>query len=126
VGGGTVFGPRLRSYRTEIPKRIRRLALKSALSQRAQEGGVAVVDEFKMDAPKTQAVAGFMKAAGFDGRKICFITGEADRAMVLSCRNIPGVQVLTQSTLNVVDLVDAEVLFFTPDALERVTEVYGS
>jgi large subunit ribosomal protein L4 len=125
-GGATVFGPRPRSYRMEMPRKIRRLALVSTLSRRAEEGNVAVVDRFELEAPRTKTVASFMEAAGFRDRKVCFITETAEPGMVRSCRNIPGVQVLTRDTLNVYDLLDAEVLLFTPDALEKVGEVYGS
>jgi large subunit ribosomal protein L4 len=124
-GGAVAHGPRPRSYRTEIPRRVRRLALVSTLSQRAREGGVAVVDDFEMEAPRTKTVAAFLATSGFEGRSVCFITRDANREMVKSCRNIPGVNVLTQSTMNVGDLVAAEILFFTPAALERVKEVYG-
>jgi len=125
-GGGIAFGPKPRSYRVEIPKKLRRLALVSTLTRRAEEGNVGVVDRFELDPPRTKAVASFMEAAGFSDRKVCFITEEADRGMLRSCRNIPGVQVLTQDSLNVYELMNAEVLLFTPDALRKVGEVYGS
>jgi len=125
-GGAVVFGPHPRSYRVEMPKKIRRLALVSTLSRRAEEGNVGVVDPFELGTPRTKTVASFMDTAGLKDRKICFITGAADRGLVKSCRNIPGVQVMTQDTLSVYELLNAEILLFTPDALQKVGEVYGS
>jgi large subunit ribosomal protein L4 len=126
VGGSTVFGPQPRDYSTKLPRKVRRLALASALSQRAQEGNVAVVDGFRFDEPKTSRVASFMKAAGFGGRKVCFITREAETGVILSCRNLPGVAVLPHSALNVYDLLNAEVLVLTTEAVEGLREAYGS
>lgn len=126
VGGATVFGPQPRSYRNRLPKKIRRLALVSAMSQRALEGKVAVIDGFTFEAPRTKAVAGFVKAAGFGGNKVCFITRNTEEAALLSCRNIPGVSILTQNTLNAYDLMNADMLVFTSEALEGVKETFGS
>jgi large subunit ribosomal protein L4 len=126
VGGATVFGPQPRDYSAKLPKKVRRLALVSALSQRASEGNVAVVDGFRFDAPKTASVARFMRGVGLDGRKVCFITRESDPAVLKSCRNIPGVTVLSQGALNVYDLMNADVLVVTTEALDGLREVYGS
>jgi large subunit ribosomal protein L4 len=121
-----VFGPTPRGYAQTLPRKVRRLALLSALSQRAREGNVAVIEDFTFDAPRTKTVAAFMKAAGLDGRKICFITAGSQPEAVKSCRNLPGVEVLTRFTMNVYDLVRAEVIVFTPDALDGVKEAFGS
>ncbi len=126
VGGATVFGPQPRDYSTRLPRKARKLAMVSALSQRAQEGNVGVVDEFGLETPKTRTVAGLMKAAGFEGRKVCFITGANDPVFVRSCRNLAGVTVLQHSAMNVYDLVNAEILLLTPAAVEGIKEVYGS
>ncbi len=126
VGGATVFGPQPRTFSTKLPKKIRRLAMVSALSQRAQDGNVAVVDRLEFETPKTGTVVRLLENAGIGGRKVCFITQGSDMNMVKSCRNIPGVKVLPHSAMNVYDLVDADVVCFTPDALEGIKEVYGS
>ena len=125
-GGGIVFGPHPRDYSEVLPRKIRRMALVSALSRRAQEGNVAVIDDLNIDAPKTRTMADFMKAAGLTGKKVCFVTAAAQPGVVKSCRNIPGVEVLTGTTMNVYDLVKAEVVIFTPDALNGVKEALGS
>lgn len=126
TGGATVFGPQPRSYRSRLPKKTRRLALVSAMSLRAMEGKVAVIDGFTFETPRTKTVAGFMKAAGLEGTKVCFVTRNAEETAVKSCRNIPGVSILTQHTLNTYDLMNADVLVFTSEALEGVMESFGS
>jgi len=126
VGGATVFGPTPRSYSARLPKKIRRLAMVSALSRRAQDGNVAVVDRIEFETPKTGTVARLLENAGLGGRKICFVTQGSDMNMVKSCRNLPGVKVLPHSAMNVYDLIEAEVVAFTPGALEGIKEVFGS
>ncbi len=126
VGGATVFGPQPRTFSTKLPKKIRQLAMVSTLSRRAQDGNVAVVDRLEFTAPKTGTVVRLLENAGIGGRKVCFITQGSDMNMVKSCRNIPGVKVLPHSAMNVYDLVEADVVCFTPDALEGIKEVYGS
>lgn len=126
VGGATTFGPQPRDYTQTVPKKMRRLALTSAMSQRAREGNVAVVNEFTLGEPKTSSMARFMDAAGLGGRKVCVITGQSEPTVVKSCRNIPGVAVLTRTSMNVYDLMNAEVLVFTVGALQGLKEAYGS
>jgi large subunit ribosomal protein L4 len=125
-GGGIVFGPHPRDFAERLPRKARRLAMVSAMSQRAQEGNVAVVHDFSFQAPRTRTVVDFVKAVGLEGRTVCFITAAADASAVKSCHNIPGVEILNCSTMNVHDLVRAEVLIFTSEALEGMKEAYGS
>lgn len=124
-GGGTVFGPSPRDYRQGLPKKVRRLALTSAMSARAAEGNVAVVDEFELKEPRTASVAGFLKGAGLHGRKVCVITRESNPTFVRSCRNIPRISVLHGGAINVYDMVNADVLVFTTGALDLMKEVYA-
>lgn len=126
VGGATTFGPQPRDYSYKLPRKIRRLAMVSALSARAREGNVVLVDEFKLDAPKTKAVSGLLDAMGVSGRKVCYITQGSDPVTLKSCRNIPEMTVLPHSAMNVYDLVNAEFLILTPGALEGIKEAYGS
>ena len=125
-GGAAVFGPRPRSYAYRLPKKVRRLALFSALSQRAREGKVGVFEGFDMKAPRTRVVTDFLKAAGISGNKVCFITRGSDAHLVRSVRNLPRVTVLPHSALNVYDLVNAELLVVSRDALEGIQEVFGA
>ena len=124
VGGATTFGPRPRDYAQSLPRKVRRLALTSAMSLRAREGNVTVVDDFALESPRTRTVAGFMKSAGLAGKKVCFITQEATETVVKSCRNLAGVEVLTGSALNVYDLMNAQVLVVTQGALKGLEEAF--
>ena len=124
VGGATTFGPRPRDYSQTLPRKVRRLALTSAMSLRAREGNVTVVDDFALTAPRSRTVAGFMKSAGLSGKKVCFITSEATETVVKSCRNLAGVEVLTGSALNVYDLMNAQVLVVTRGALKGLEEAF--
>lgn len=126
VGGATTHGPQPRIYSSRLPKKTRRLAVASALSLRAREGNVAVVDHPELSQPKTKVISDMVKSIGFGGRKICFITEGADPAVVKSCRNIPGVSVLSHSAMNVYDLVNAEILLLTPGAVSGIGEVFAS
>ena len=126
VGGSTTFGPRPRDYTQSLPKKVRRLALTSAMSQRALEGNVAVLSDFTLEAPKTRTLSGFLKSAGLSGKKVCFIIAQVDRTVVKSCRNIAGVEVLSGKALNVYDLMNAEVLVVTTGALAGLKETFGA
>ncbi|SOC39140.1 50S ribosomal protein L4 [Ureibacillus acetophenoni] len=123
-GGGTVFGPTPRSYSYKLPKKVRRLALKSALSAKVVEQNFLVLDALQLDAPKTKdfkAILGNLNIA----KKALFVTAELDENVALSARNIPGVTVLTASGINVLDLVGHEKVVFTKAAVEKVEEVLG-
>jgi large subunit ribosomal protein L4 len=122
VGGGRAHGPKPRSYSYRLPRRVRKLAMSSALSQRASEGNVAVIQNLALEAPRTGAMAAFMKAAGLADRRVCLITREADRNVWLSCRNLPRMQVLPGNAINVYELVKADVLVITADALPGIEE----
>jgi large subunit ribosomal protein L4 len=126
VGGATTFGPRPRDYSQTLPRKVRRLALASAMSLRAREGNVAVVDDFSLTQPRTRTIAGFMKSAGLAGKKVCFITDRVDPTVLKSCRNLAGVDVLAGSALNVYDLMNAEVLVVTQGALKKLEEAFGA
>ncbi|KGR79740.1 50S ribosomal protein L4 [Ureibacillus manganicus] len=123
-GGGIVFGPTPRSYAYKLPKKVRRLALKSALSAKVVEQNFLVLDALQLDAPKTKdfkAILGNLNIA----KKALFVTAELDENVALSARNIPGVTVLTASGINVLDLVGHEKVVFTKAAVEKVEEVLG-
>ncbi|MBB5150185.1 MULTISPECIES: 50S ribosomal protein L4 [Ureibacillus] len=123
-GGGTVFGPQPRSYSYKLPKKVRRLALKSALSAKVNEQNFLVLDALKLDAPKTKdfkEILGNLKIES----KALFVTAELDENVALSARNIPGVTVLTASGINVLDLLGHDKVVFTKAAVEKVEEVLG-
>src|SRR5439155_16440631 len=102
--GGIAFGPKPRSYAQDLPKRIRRLAIRSAISARVEDGGLRVIDKFEFEAPKTKTVAAMLEALNFE-RSALIVTGTPDRNLFLSARNIPGIKSLPADYLNVVDLI---------------------
>lgn len=123
-GGGVVFGPTPRSYSYKLPKKVRRLALKSALSAKVLEQNFVVLDALNLDAPKTKDFAAILKALEIN-KKALFVTAELNENVALSARNIPGVTVLTATGINVLDLLGHEKVVFTKDAVNKVEEVLG-
>ena len=123
-GGGIVFGPTPRSYAYKLPKKVRRLALKSALSAKVLEQNFVVLDVLNLDAPKTKDFAAILKALEIN-KKALFVTAELNENVALSARNIPGVTVLTATGINVLDLLGHEKVVFTKDAVNKVEEVLG-
>ena len=123
-GGGIVFGPTPRSYSYKLPKKVRRLALKSALSAKVVEQNFLVLDALTLAAPKTKEFTKILKDLSLE-KKSLFVTADLDENVALSARNIPGVTVLTASGINVLDLLGHEKVVFTKAAVEKVEEVLG-
>ena len=123
-GGGVVFAPKPRDYSYAIPKKVKRLAMKSVLTSKALENKLIVVDEFAMDAPKTKDFMNVMSALN-TGKKPLIITAENAPAVVKSGRNIPGVKVSFVNMLNVYEIVNRDTLVITRKAVEKVEEVYA-
>ncbi|MEC1178121.1 50S ribosomal protein L4 [Metasolibacillus meyeri] len=123
-GGGVVFGPTPRSYSYKLPKKVRRLALKSALSAKVVEQNFLVLDALTLNAPKTKDFAAILKALEINSKAL-FVTADLDENVALSARNIPGVTVLTASGINVLDLLGHDKVVFTKAAVEKVEEVLG-
>lgn len=123
-GGGIVFGPTPRSYAFKLPKKVRRLALKSALSTKVLEQNFVVLDALTFDAPKTKDFKAVLAALEIN-KKALFVTDEVNENAVLSARNIPGVTVLSATGINVLDLLGHEKVVFTKAAVEKVEEVLG-
>ena len=122
--GGIVFAPKPRDYSYTLNKKSRRLALKSALSAKAAELNIVVIDEIKMEAPKTKAFAAFLSAVGAEG-KCLVVTAAADQNVVKSGRNIPGCEVTFANLLNVYDIVNAKKLVLDKAALAKIEEVFA-
>ncbi|RWR10617.1 50S ribosomal protein L4 [Siminovitchia fortis] len=123
-GGGTVFGPVPRSYSYKLPKKVRRLAIKSALSAKALEESILVVEALAFDAPKTKEFAKVLKNLPV-GKKALVVTDVPEDNVALSARNIPGVTVIDANSINVLDVVGHETLILTKAAVEKVEEVLG-
>lgn len=117
-GGGTTFGPRPRSYVYTMPKKVRRLALKMALSSKLQAGQLLVLDEYPHTQPKTKDFVQVLR--NFEIAKALIITGEAHQALELSARNVPHVQVMLPAGLNVYDILRFEYLVMLKPALAQI------
>ena len=122
--GGIVFAPKPRSYRYVLNKKVRRLALKSVLSDKAAQEKIIVVDSIAMGEIKTKAFKGFLDAVKCDGKAVV-ITPEVNETVVKSARNIPGVVTTTARMLSVYDLVNAKYLVVDKNALATIEEVYA-
>ena len=122
--GGIVFAPKPRDYSYTLNKKAKRLALKSALSSKASEQNIIVIDSIKMDAPKTKEFAAFLAAVGAE-KKPLVVTAAADQNVVKSGRNIPGCEVTFANLLNVYDVVNATKLVVDKAALAKIEEVFA-
>lgn len=117
-GGGVVFGPVPRSYEQKVPKKVRKLALKMALSSKLQADSLTVVDTLKIDEIKTRAVAGIMDALGTDN--VLFVTDKKDETLEMSARNIPRVKVLRCEGLNVYDILKYKNLVLVESTISAI------
>ncbi|MBO1005413.1 50S ribosomal protein L4 [Pseudogracilibacillus auburnensis] len=123
-GGGTVFGPVPRSYSYKLPKKVRRLAIKSALSAKVLEENVLVLEALSFEAPKTKEFANVLSNLPV-GKKALIVTEDLNENVALSARNIPGVTVIEAGNINVLDVVGHNTLIITKAAVEKVEEVLG-
>jgi len=122
AGGGVVFGPHPRSYAFKVPKKVVKLAMRSALSAKLAEGVLFVVDGFDFVEPSTKNAAAMLRTLGIQGRVTIVVTND-DVVAIQSLRNIATVRVITASEANVYDLVDNTALLFTKQALENLEGV---
>ena len=122
--GGIVFAPKPRSYSYVLNKKVKRLAMKSALSAKAAAGEIIVIDSIKMDAIKTADFRKFLSAAKVDGKAVV-VTPEVDNVIVKSARNIPGVLTTVANILSVYDIINAQYLVVDQAALAKIEEVYA-
>ena len=121
--GGIALGPKPRSYNYVLPKKMRRLALKSALSSKVADGALLVLDELKLDEIKTKTVAAMLTALNAD-RKVLLVLPEKNDVAVKSARNIPGVKTALVNTINTYDILNADTLIVVKDAVAKIEEVY--
>lgn len=122
-GGGVVFGPHPRSYEQRLPKKMRRLALRGALTAKLGDAAIRVVDTFALERIRTQDFLGILSALNATGRVLIVAPG-TDEQLRLSARNLPTVDVILADSLNVVDLIKADVIVIEQPALARMEEVY--
>ena len=121
--GGIVFAPKPRDYSYTLNKKVKRLALKSALSAKAAEGNVIVVDGLNLDEIKTKTMQGFLNTVG--AKKALVVTPEVNEKVILSARNIPGVETTTAKLLSVYDIVNANQFIVDKAALAVIEEVFA-
>jgi len=124
VGGGVVFAPKPRDYSYKVPKKVKRLALKSALSSKLRDKEIIVVDKLSFEEPKTKEMIEFLDAVEAD-MKALIVTADKDRNVVLSASNIPGVATAQVGTLNVYDILNYTSFIVTKDAVGKIEEVYS-
>ena len=123
-GGGAVFGPHPRSYEQRLPRKMKRLALRGALTAKLGDEAIKVIDAFGLDAIKTKDLVGVLGALEARGRVLVVSPGRDER-LELSARNLPTVEVILADSLNVVDLLKADVVLIEQPALARMEEVYA-
>lgn len=117
-GGGTVFGPKPRDYSHKLPKKSRQLARKSALSIKAAEENVKIVDDFTFDAPKTRKVVDILKGLEIEEQKVLILTAETDQIVYKSARNIPNVTVLEANKPTTYQILDADIILIQDSAVD--------
>jgi large subunit ribosomal protein L4 len=121
-GGGVVFGPTPRSYSYKLPKKVRRLAIKSALSSKVIDNSIVVLEDLAFNAPKTKEMTSVLKGLSVE-KKALIVTADINENVALSARNIPGVTVVTANGVNVLDVLNHEKLIMTKAAVQKVEEV---
>lgn len=125
IGGGVVFAPKPRDYSYKINKKVKRIALKSVLTDKVNNQKLIVLNELTMNEPKTKVFAQTMKNLNIDGKKALFVTKENDQNVVRSGRNIKGVSIAFADIINTYDIINHEVLVMTKDAVIRTQEVFA-
>ncbi len=124
-GGGTVFGPHPKDYDSKFPKRMKKLAIQSVLSDKAKAEKIKVIDQFSFDKPKTKSVVNLFAKLEIAGKKCLLLDEGRNQNMELSCRNIPKVKYRRAALANGYDLLHADVLLFTKSGLQKAEEVFA-
>ena len=122
--GGVALGPKPRDYRYALNKKVRRLAMKSALSSKVLENNIIVLDALTVDSYKTKTIVAMLKALNVEGKAL-IVTAEADKKVIKSAANIPGVKTAAVNTLNVYDILNYDKFIVAEDAVAKIEEVYA-
>lgn len=123
VGGARVFGPKPRDYRTKLNLKTKQLARKSALSYKAQENGIIVVEDFSIETPKTKEIIAIAKALNVEGKKLLIVLPEENKNIYKSARNLQKVEVMGAANINAYKILNADVLVMAEKALDKVDEI---
>jgi large subunit ribosomal protein L4 len=124
-GGGRVFGPKPRDYSFKLNKKVKDLARKSALTYKAQDNAILVVEDFNFEAPKTKELVAIAKSLKVDGKKMLFLMPSANKNVYLSARNLQRAEVLEASKVNTYKVLNADVLVLTENSLETINGILG-
>ena len=125
IGGGTIFGPRPRDYRQKLPQKVRQLARKSALSYKAKDEQLIVVEDFSFDKPKTKDFVSMMESLKLNGKKILLLTGKNETNVYKSGRNINKVSVMEASKASTYDILNNQILVLQHTAVEAIAKTFG-
>ncbi|HEQ98722.1 MAG TPA: 50S ribosomal protein L4 [candidate division Zixibacteria bacterium] len=125
VGGGRAFGPKPKNYNRAIPKAIKRQALYSALADKASDEKIMVIEDLKLEKPRTKSVVEFLAGLDLYGRKVLILNEGENRNFEMSCRNIPGVSYMRARLINAYHLLNSEYLLMTESALNEIEEVFA-
>jgi len=123
VGGARVFGPKPRDYRTKLNLKTKQLARKSALSYKAQENGIIVVEDFNIETPKTKEILAIAKALKVEGKKLLFVLPVENKNIYKSARNLKNVEVMGAANINAYKVMNADVLVMAENAVPTIDEV---
>jgi len=123
-GGGVVFGPKPRTYRQSMPRKMRKLALKCVLSDKVREGNIRLLQELDFEEPKTKAMINVLSSLGIDNSTL-ILTGQSTPNVVKSAANLPKVKVLPSDLVNVLDLLSYEILIATLPAIRNIEQIWG-
>ena len=125
-GGGVAFGPKPRSYNSKLSRSLKRLAFLSALTLKGENEQVKVVDDFEFPEPSTKSFQNVIAACGLEGQKVLFVTPGNMPVLVKSCRNLPSVRMTHVGTLSTYDVIAADALLFTRQAMDKLAQIYSS
>ena len=123
VGGGRVFGPKPRNYSFKLNKKVKSLARKSALSYKAQENAIVVVEDFNIEAPKTKDFVNITKNLKVEGKKLLLLLSEVNKNVYLSARNLQRAEVMTATSLNAYKVLNSDVLVITENSLKAIDSI---
>ncbi len=126
VGGGTIFGPRPRDYRQDLPKKVRRLARKSALSYKAKDSQLLVIEDFNIEQPKTKEFSKILSALKVNGKKVLLLTEVNNQNVYRSGRNIPKVKVLEAAKASTYDLLNNQILILQKSAVKEIEKTFAA
>ena len=126
VGGGVAHGPRPGYFQERVPKKVKKLAVCSAFSQKASNNAISVLEDFELDAPKTRTIANMVQKCEVQDQKTLLLTDSVTENVVKSCRNLPKLSVLPVNQVSTYDLVNADALVLTQSAVDRIQALWGA